>query len=97
MIGVVLVMRRVRWLHGGMGQRRGSRHWLARGVTARVYSSVKCRDGKLAMEFQKAWPEAMTIGMLCQCQSALFDGVGELSWAGQGVTVGSLLGSTEPL
>ena len=42
------------------------------------------------MEFQKAWPEAMTIGPLCQCQSALFDGVGELSWAGQGVAVGSI-------
>ena len=78
-------MRRVRWLHGGMGQRCSTRHWLARGVTARVYLSVECRDGKLAMEFQDAWPEAMLIGLLYQCQSALFDSVAELSWAGQSV------------
>ena len=42
------------------------------------------------MEFQEAWPEAMTIGPLSQCQSTLFDGVGELDWNGEGGAVGSI-------
>ena len=33
------------------------------------------RDGDVAMELLMAWPEAMTIGLLLQCQRALFDGV----------------------
>ena len=42
------------------------------------------------MEFQEVWPEAMMIGSLCKCQSALFDGVGELNWTGKGGAVESI-------
>jgi len=42
------------------------------------------------VEFQEAWPELMTVGPLCQCQSTLFDGVSELDWNVEGGAVGSI-------
>ena len=42
------------------------------------------------MEFQDAWSEAMMIGPLCQCQSALLNGVGEFNWAAKGGAVRSI-------
>ena len=42
------------------------------------------------MEFQDAWSEAMMIGQLCQCQSALLNGVGEFNCDVKGGAVRSI-------